>query len=361
MKPATLVIGRSDCSVTRAVSKVSGSSAFSMIASSCCAVRALKLGTSDKRRAHGVGAEQARHEHQRVDGDGDRQRQIGEPVAVLEGVPGHDEAVGLVVAVELGSVDLGAQLVGLLAGQAGVRQALARKAEELVGALVGLELLAARARRRERPGAGVERKHQACGFARLLGIAVDAANASPWSLPCSPWRPGAASTAAAGSPDARHRASGGTRPSPPRTRQGCARDRGARLPRRSLVPLRELDALLGRLRLGLIGREVAVDSRELAVDLGEPRLDRVQALLGVAGALLGDLVGAPQLIELVHALRGRRDPCPPCRCLPRPCPRPSPRRAWRRSRAPWRRGRSSSARSRRQGLGARRRGARARR
>ncbi len=71
---------------------------------------------------------------------------------------------------------------------------------------------------------------------------------------------------------------------------------------RATRPLRELDALLGCLRLGAIGGEIAVDRGELAVDLGKARLDRVQALLGVVGALLGDLVGRLQLPELVHAL-----------------------------------------------------------
>ncbi len=69
-----------------------------------------------QRRAHGVGAEEARHEHQRVDGDGNRERQIGQPIAVLEGVPGDDKAMRLVVAIELGAVDRGAQRVRLLAG-----------------------------------------------------------------------------------------------------------------------------------------------------------------------------------------------------------------------------------------------------
>ncbi len=50
-----------------------------------------------QRRAHGVGAEQAGHENERVEGDGDRQCQIGELVAVEERVPADDEAMGLVV------------------------------------------------------------------------------------------------------------------------------------------------------------------------------------------------------------------------------------------------------------------------
>ncbi len=68
------------------------------------------------------------------------------------------------------------------------------------------------------------------------------------------------------------------------------------------LPLRELDALLGGLRFGLVGCQVPADGGELAVNLGEARLDRAQALMSVVGALLGDLVGRLQLVEFVHAL-----------------------------------------------------------
>ena len=84
-----------------AFSRCAGSSAFSMMASSCSALRALGLGTSDSGDLHRGGAEQAGHEHQRVDADGQHQRQVGQAVAVEEGVPGDDEAVGLVVAVHV--------------------------------------------------------------------------------------------------------------------------------------------------------------------------------------------------------------------------------------------------------------------
>ena len=46
MNPDALVIGRMAWMVCRAVSSVSGSSAFSMMASSCCELRPLWLGTS---------------------------------------------------------------------------------------------------------------------------------------------------------------------------------------------------------------------------------------------------------------------------------------------------------------------------
>ena len=82
-----------------------------------------------QRRADGVGAEQAGEEHQPVHCDGDGEREIGQAVAVLERVPGDDEAVRLVVAIELDEVDLLAEFVGVLGGKARIAHAAAGKAE----------------------------------------------------------------------------------------------------------------------------------------------------------------------------------------------------------------------------------------
>ena len=237
MKPDALVIGRMALSVARALSSVSGSSAFSMMASSCAELRPLLARHVGQRRAHRVGAEQAGHEDQRVDADGDGERQIGEAVAVLEGVPGDDEAVRLVVAVHLREADLGAQLVRLLARQAAVRQALTAKPNSASVELLRGELVAAGAVGVERLGAGLQREQGGGRLGRLLGVAVDAGHLRLGHVGGNTWRCRAASSAAAPRRGARRRAAGGTRRAPSRRPAARGRDRrAARRPRRRRSP-----------------------------------------------------------------------------------------------------------------------------
>ena len=101
-------------STSSAFSRRSSPSAFLTMASSCSALRALGLGTSDSGDLQRRGAEQAGHEHQRIDADGEHERQIGQAVAIEEGVPGDDKAVRLVVPVHVDRLQPAAEIGGIL-------------------------------------------------------------------------------------------------------------------------------------------------------------------------------------------------------------------------------------------------------
>ena len=128
-----------------------------------------------QRRADGVGAEQAGHEHQRVHADGQRQRKVREAVAVQECVPGHDETVRLVVPVHLDRRQARTDGGRVLAGQPRVLNALATEGEQRIGRRVLRQLLALGAVGLEGDQPRIEGKHTGCRLRRLLGIAVDGA------------------------------------------------------------------------------------------------------------------------------------------------------------------------------------------
>ena len=66
--------------------------------------------------------------------------------------------MGFVVTREFDAVDLGAQSVGVPAGQRAIGQAAARKAEQIVSGLVGVDLLTSQTRLLEHFGSGLDRK-----------------------------------------------------------------------------------------------------------------------------------------------------------------------------------------------------------
>ena len=254
-----------------------------------------------QRRAHRIGTEQTGEEDQRIQADRDSQREIGEAVAILERVPVDDEAMRLVITVELQEVDLGAQLIGIAARQAAVGQAFPRKAEQLIRCLILAEAIAAGAFRFERPQAGVEPEYDCRRLARLLGIAVDAAGLrlrrrraghGADELGADLLHAGQAlhgrflAEIGAGAFESPHHA--------------------AWIDARAVVAARRIagqpDALLRGIGFAFQLGEIAVDRRQLSFDLGDAAFDRLQPTLRIPGALLANFILVPQLGQFRHAL-----------------------------------------------------------
>ena len=84
-------------------------------------------------RASGSGSQQPSDEHQPIDAECQDQCENSQPISVVEGIPRHDEAMRLVVAIAFEAIDIAAKLkrLGLrkprdLKACAGLRQSGAR-------------------------------------------------------------------------------------------------------------------------------------------------------------------------------------------------------------------------------------------
>ena len=144
----------------------------------------------------------------------------------------------------------------------------------MIGALIGLKALAAGTVCVERLGARIERKHHSGGFARLLGVTVDAADLGLGDF-------------GAGHSAKQLRALlmqiGQVLHVGLLAKFGLrlfeVTENPCRIDTLSLVllafALRELNAQLSRLRFGVEGGQIAVDRGELAVDLRDSRFHSV--------------------------------------------------------------------------------------
>jgi hypothetical protein len=108
--------------------------------------------------------------------DGDGKRQIGEPVAILEGIERDYEPVGLVIPRQLDVIDLGAQRVRVVARQGAVGKATAREGEEVVSPFVGNKLVTADTGLAEYLDPRLQSEQAARGVGGSLGVAIDPLN-----------------------------------------------------------------------------------------------------------------------------------------------------------------------------------------
>ncbi len=208
----------------------------------------------------------------------------------------------LVIAIHLREADLGAQLVRLLARQAAVGKALGGEAEQGVGRLVCGKLVAADAIGVEGVGAGLQGKQHRRGFARLLGVAIDAGNLGLCYLGRVHR---VVELRAALLHDAELLRRRLLTELDARLLEGGKHAAGIDVLLGVLsdgVVLRHLDALLGGLLLALVLGELAVDGRQFLFDLRDTPVSGVETLLGVLDPVVLDLEGGLHLAKLVHAL-----------------------------------------------------------